>query len=86
MEKVTTKELQRKFGQVRKQAHEGGVMITHHGHDDLALVPAEVYKRLVAMELQSHAAEQLPSHIVEGMDQQPLSANAVKFDHEYPGQ
>jgi len=86
MEKVTTKELQRKFGQVRKQALEGGVMITHHGHDDLALVPAEVYKRLVAMNLRSHAVEDLPDHIIDGMDQQPLSADAQKFAHEYPGQ
>ena len=85
MEKVTTKEAQRKFGQVRKQAHKGGVMITHHGHDDLALVPADVYKRLVAMDLQSHDASELPEHIVNRMEQQPLSADAHKFDHEYTG-
>ena len=85
MEKVTTKELQRKFGQVRKQAHEGGVMITHHGHDDLALVPADVYKRLVAMDLRSHAVEDLPDSVIDGMDQQPLSADAQKFANEYTG-
>ena len=50
MEKVTAKELQRKFGQVRRKALTGGVMVTHHGHDDMALVPADEYKRLKALD------------------------------------
>ena len=85
MEKVTSKDLQRKYGQIRKQALEGGVMVTHHGHDELALIPAEVYKRLVAMNLRSHAVEDLPPEVINGMDQEPLSADAYTFEHEYPG-
>ena len=50
MEKVTSKELQRKFGQVRTKAHQGGVMITHHGNDDMALVSAAEYNRLRALD------------------------------------
>lgn len=50
MEKVTSKELQRKFGQVRTQAHRRGVMITHHGNDDLALVSAAEFARLQALD------------------------------------
>ena len=83
MEKVTIRELQRKFGQVRKQAKLGTVMITHHGHDDLALISAEEYKRLIALDLRSHAVEDLPEHIIEGMDKQPLSKDAHKHEHEY---
>jgi len=50
MEKVTAKEIQRKFGQVRAQAHREGVMITHHGNDDMALLSAEEFKRLKALD------------------------------------
>ena len=45
MTKVTSKELNRKFGEIRAKAHRGPVIITHHGRDDLALIPAEELKR-----------------------------------------
>jgi len=50
MEKVTAKDLQRKFGQVRTKAHQSGVMVTHHGNDDLAIVSASEYARLKALD------------------------------------
>lgn len=50
MEKVTAKDLQRKFGQVRTKAHQGGVLVTHHGNDDLAIVSASEYARLKALD------------------------------------
>jgi len=50
MEKVTSKELQRKFGEVRTKALQAGVMVTHHGREDLALVPAAEYQRLKALD------------------------------------
>lgn len=50
MEKVTSKELQRRFGQVRAMAHRHAVIITHHGNDDLALVSAEEFARLKALD------------------------------------
>ena len=38
--------MQRKFGQIRSKAHRAGVIITHHGNDDLVLLSAEAYGRL----------------------------------------
>ena len=50
IQRVTSKDLHRKFGEIRTRALQSGVMITHHGRDDLALLPAAEYKRLKALD------------------------------------
>ena len=86
MEKVTSKELQRKFGQIRAKAHQGGVMITHHGNDDLAIVSAAEYARLKAIDLRAHSLEELSDEVIDGFGTEPVADEAGEFDHEHqPG-
>lgn len=50
MEKVTAKEFTRSFGTCRTKAHQGGIIITHHGRDDMVLISAEEYQRLLRLD------------------------------------
>jgi len=82
MQKVTTKDVQRKYGQIRKEALENGVMITHHGHDEFALIPADVYKRLINIELRAHGVEELSREVIDGFGTEPVADAAGQFNHE----
>ena len=75
MEKVTSKELQRKFGQVRTKAHQGGVMITHHGNDDMALVSAAEYQRLKALDPDKVTDRDLEALVAKHQDTLELLAD-----------
>lgn len=83
MEKITAKEFTRSFGVFRTKAHQSGVIITHHGHDDLALISADEFKRLKELDQKPFYIEELPNEVIEGFGSEPLHADASKYNGEY---
>ena len=83
MTKVTSAEFQKEFGRFRMQAHREAVIITNHGRDDLALISAEEYKRLLSLDQQALYAHELPEDVVAELGSQPIPDAAYRFKHEY---
>lgn len=83
MDKITSGEFQREFGRYRTQAHREAIVITNHGRDDLVLISADEYKRLRSLDQQALYAHELPSDVIEGMEQAKIPAEAYQFDGEY---
>lgn len=86
MNKVTSGQFQREYGLYRSEALKGGIIITHHGRDDLAVIPAEEYERLLQLDQKAYFAHELPEHIVEGFGTEEIPAEAQAFEDEYQGQ
>ncbi len=72
MTKVTSAEFQKEFGRFRTQAHREAVIITNHGRDDLALISADEYKRLRALDQQALYAHELPKDVTNNLGSQPI--------------
>lgn len=83
MSRVSSAEFQKEFGRFRMEAHRGTVIITNHGRDDLALISADEFKRLKALDQQALYAHELPPHIIAGLGSEPIPKAASRFDHEY---
>lgn len=83
MAKVTSREFQREFGRFRTEAQRKAVIITNHGRDDLALISADEYKRLRALDQQAFYAHELPDHIVNGLGSETNPEEAYQYEHEY---
>ena len=86
MSKVTATEFQKAFSFFRVQAHKAAVIITNHGKDDLAVISAEEYERLRALDQKPFYIHELPDHIYEGLGREPIPEEARQFNDEYqPG-
>ena len=83
MTKVTSGEFQREYGRFRTEAHKRAIIITNHGRDDLALISAEEYRRLKALDQEALYAHELPGHIVDELGTKPLPKEADQYEHEY---
>ena len=86
MMKVSSAEFQNEFGRFRTQAHKETVIITTHGCDDLALLSADEYKRLLSLDQQAFYVHELPDDIVAKLGSQPIPDDAYQYKHEYKGE
>lgn len=50
MVRVAASLVQREFGRLRSIAHREAVIVTNHGRDDVVLLSAEEYQRLVSFD------------------------------------
>ena len=50
MVRVVASQVQRQFGRLRSIAHREAVIVTSHGRDDIVLLSAEEYQRLVSLD------------------------------------
>ena len=85
MMRVTSTELQEKFGKYRETAMREPVSITAHGRDSLVLLSAEEYKRLKRRDRQALLVSELPSDELRDMLESEWSAKGKEFDHELKG-
>ena len=83
MDKVTSAEIQAKFGRIRAKALQEAVIITHHGRDDLALISADEYRRLRSLDQQAFYPHELDDDVLEGMLSEPIPEEACQFEDEY---
>jgi prevent-host-death family protein len=83
MTKVSSGEFTREFGRYRVMAHRGPIIITNHGRDDVVLIAAEDYARLVRYEQKAFHVTQLPKDVVDELGTVPVAEAAAKFDDEY---
>jgi len=81
MTKVTAKEFQRGFGRYRTQAQREPVIVTHHGHDDLAVLAADEYERLKALDRQVFYAWEAPRETISAIADAEPSAEADQLNH-----
>ena len=84
MIKVNADDFQKGFGRFRMRAHSETVIITNCGHDDLALISADEYKRLRRLDQQAYYASELPRQVTEAFGTKAISEEASQFDDEYP--
>ena len=85
MTTVSSAEFQKEFGRFRTQAHKEAVIITNHGREDLALISADEYKRLLSLDQQALYAHELPGEIIEELGTQPIPEEAYRYEQEYKG-
>ncbi len=83
MTKVSSAEFQKEFGRYRTAAHKGAVIITNHGRDDLALISADEYQRLRALDQQAFFAHELPEEVINELGTVPIPGHTRQFDNEY---
>jgi prevent-host-death family protein len=83
--RVTSTELQEKFGKYREAAMREPVSITAHGRDSLVLLSAEEYKRLKRRDRQALLVSELPSDELRDMLESEWSAKGKEFDDELKG-
>lgn len=74
---VPITEFQRKFGEYRDKALTGGLVLTSHGRETLAVVPVEWFHRLRALERQALRVEELT-----GREMKAIRAARVPSGHE----
>ena len=85
MTRVTSAMFQKEFGRFRTQAHKEAVIITHHGRDDVALIPVDEYQRLCELDQQAFYPHELPDEVIERLGTAVrIPDEAYQFDHEYP--
>ncbi len=85
MIRVTSTELQEKFGKYREAAMREPVSITAHGRDSLVLLSAEEYQRLKQRDRQALLLADLPDDELRDMLEGDWSAKGKEFDHELEG-
>jgi prevent-host-death family protein len=85
MLKVTSGQFQKEFGRYRCEAHREAVIITNHGRDDLALISAQEYARLVKFDQVARYAWELPDEVIEAFGSEPVPQHTRAFDHEFKG-
>lgn len=82
MEKVTSRALNREFGKYRVKAHQEGVIITHHGNDDLALISADEYERLKELDTRrAYYPPELPDEIKTELEKGFQGRRTPELDH-----
>jgi len=69
MSLTTSVEFQRRFGDFQDEAQREPVEITRHGERNLVLMSAEHYDWMRAAAKRSHRTEDLPSVIMEAVEQ-----------------
>ena len=84
-ERITAHRLQRKFGSVRRAALTAPVIVTHHGKDDMVLMPAERCAQLVRHEPVATYAHGTPDYLVEALDSPLEPTDAARFVDEADG-
>ncbi len=84
MAHVTSGELQKKFGRYRSIAHREAVFITSHGIEDLALISADEYKRLRALDQKSFHVSELTDGELQDLDNADIPIEASQYNHETP--
>lgn len=83
MTKVTSAEMQRKFGQFKEVAQREPVTITSHGRDSLVLISVQEFQRLKALDTrQAYYAWELPEDLSEELDQAVAPAADAQYDRE----
>ena len=82
MAHVTSGELQKKFGRYRSIAHREAVIITSHGIEDLALISADEYKRLRALDQKSFHVSELTDGELQDLDNADILIEASQYNHE----
>ena len=85
MTRVTSTVFQKEFGRFRTLAHKEPVIITHHGRDDVVLLPVDEYHRLCGLDQQAFYPHELPDEVIEGLGTDGrIPDEACQFTHEYP--
>ena len=75
---VPITEFHRKFGEFRDKALTGGLVLTSHGRETLAVVPVEWFRRLQALERQAFRVEELSAR-----DMKAIRAARVPPGYEF---
>lgn len=79
---VSSVEASKSFGRVSRQALEGPLTITHHGHDSLVLMSHAEYLRLKSRDRRVYTLDDVPGEIADAVRAVRAPAEATAFDHE----
>ena len=82
MQRITSREFQRKIGRFQDEALRAPLAITRNGQDCLVLLSVEEYARLKRRDREALYVEELPEAEIEAIHRAEPSANAAQFDHE----
>ncbi len=82
MQRITSREFQRKFRRFQKEALQAPLSITRNGRDCLVLLSVEEYARLKRRDRKALSVEELPDAEIEAIHRAEPSADAALYDHE----
>lgn len=82
MQRITSREFQRKFGRFQNEALRAPLSITRNGRDCLVLLSVEEYTRLKRRDREALYIEELPDTEIEAIHRAEPSADAARYDHE----
>lgn len=82
MQRISSREFQRKFGRFQKEALQAPLSITRNGRDCLVLLSVEEYVRLKRRDREALYVEELPDTEIEAIHRAEPSTDAAKYDHE----
>jgi prevent-host-death family protein len=82
MVKVTSAEMQKRFGQYSELAQREPVSITNHGRESLVLMSAAEFQRLKALDTRNaYYAHEIPEHLAEALEKAEPPGWTADLDH-----
>ncbi len=82
MVKVTSAEMQKRFGQYSELAQREPVSITNHGRESLVLMSAAEFQRLKALDTRkAYYAHEIPPDLAEALEEAEPPEWTAELDH-----